>query len=81
MSIAIVLGFIWVLCATIVAFLPMKRQFAPGMVLLVAAPVLILWIGYEHGWIFALLGLLAFVSMFRRPLAYFGRKALGRSTG
>lgn len=66
------------LAATVTALLPMRMQFAPGITLLVAAPILLIWIGYEHGFWVALLGLLAFMSMFRRPLAYLAKRALGR---
>ena len=55
----------------------MRRQYAPGMVLLVAAPLLIGAIGHAYGWIFAVVALMAFLSMFRRPLMYFARKGLG----
>ncbi len=65
---ALVAGCLWVLVATGTALLPMRRQMAPGLVLLIAAPVLIVWIGITVGWWMSVLGLLAFLSMFRRPL-------------
>lgn len=77
MSLALICGCIWVIAAAGVATLPMRHQFAPGLVLLVAAPLLILWIGATHGWVWAALGLFAFLSMFRRPLFYLLRRALG----
>ncbi|SEW19825.1 Protein of unknown function [Aliiroseovarius sediminilitoris] len=78
MSAPLIAAALWVIAATAVAFLPMRRQFVPGLVLLVAAPFLILWIGANHGWLWAGLGLAAFLSMFRRPLWYLTRKASGR---
>ena len=42
-----------------------------------AGPVLLLWIGLAHGWLWVALGLFAFLSMFRRPLLYFARRGLG----
>ncbi|MBK6467336.1 MAG: DUF2484 family protein [Rhodobacter sp.] len=69
---------IWVLAATVTAFLPMRAQMLPGLALLAAAPVLIGWIGLSHGWLWALPAVLAFVSMFRNPLRYLIRRALGR---
>ncbi|MCK8483894.1 DUF2484 family protein [Aliiroseovarius sp. S2029] len=78
MSPALIAAALWVIAASAVAFLPMRRQFAPGFVLLAAAPVLIIWIGAVNGWIWSAIGLAAFISMFRRPLWYLGRKALGR---
>ncbi|NJM82859.1 MAG: DUF2484 family protein [Tabrizicola sp.] len=74
----VILGCLWVLASAVVAMLPMRRQMLPGVLLLVAAPVLLVWIGWDHGWIWSAAGLLAFVSMFRNPLRYFLRRALGR---
>lgn len=68
---------LWVIAATIVALLPMRIQYVPGIVLLLAAPVLIIWIGVEVAWWAAFLSLLAFVSMFRNPLRYLYRRARG----
>jgi hypothetical protein len=69
---------LWVLAAAAVAMLPMRRQMAPGLVLLILAPILLVWVGLVHGWVWLLVGLVAFVSMFRNPLIYFARRALGR---
>lgn len=77
MSTPLTLACIWVLAATAVALLPYRRQMVPGLALLIAAPVLIAWIGWVHGWIWSAVALLGFGSMFRRPLIYFGRRALG----
>ena len=76
----LVLGALWVLAAAATAVLPMRRQMIPGLALLIAAPVLLVWIGYAHGWLWLAFGLFAFVSMFRRPLRYFANRALGRPT-
>ena len=78
MSLSVILASLWALLATVTAFLPYRRQFAPGIVLLVTAPLLIVYLGYEHGVIVALIGLAGFFSMFRRPLGYLARRALGR---
>ena len=79
MSLSLIAGCIWVLLATIVAFLPMRQQYPPGMALLFASPVVLGWIAWEHGvWIFAA-GLFAFLSMFRNPLVYFLRRAYGKT--
>ena len=74
MSLSILMAALWVLVATGVAMLPMRWQFPPGIVLLLAAPVLIAFLGYEHGPVAAIAGLAAFVSMFRNPLRYYWRK-------
>ncbi len=79
MSLSVLLAFLWVVASAIVAMLPMRHQYAPGLPLLLVAPVLIIWIGYDHGWGFSVVGLLAFGSMFRHPLRYLTRKALGLS--
>lgn len=77
MSLPLIVGCFWVLAATIVAFLPFRAQFPPGILLLVAAPVLLGWIAWDHGVWVTLAGLFAFVSMFRNPLFYFLRRARG----
>ena len=71
-------GCLWVLALAIVALLPMQAQMLPGFALLLAAPVLLLWIGHVHGWLWLAIGLFAFVSMFRNPLRYILRRVLHR---
>ena len=78
MSSSLLAACLWALAATITAFLPMRRQFPPGIALLILAPVLIVWIGATHGIWLAALGLAGFVSMFRRPLAYYARRGWER---
>lgn len=70
---------LWALAATATAFLPMRRQMVPGIALLIAAPLLLVWIGIVHGALMAGLGTLAFLSMFRNPLIYLTRRAMGRA--
>jgi Protein of unknown function (DUF2484) len=78
MTAPLVIGCFWVLAAAATAMLPMKRQMVPGIALLIAAPILLVWIGWVHGWVWAVVGLLAFLSMFRNPLIYFARRAMGK---
>lgn len=78
MSLPLILGCLWVLASAIVAMLPMRAQMLPGVILLIAAPAILVWIAAEHGWIWLSVGLFAFVSMFRNPLRYFLRRALGK---
>ena len=74
MTLSMILGCLWVLAATMVALLPMRAQFPPGILLLIAAPILLAWIALDHGaWIFAG-GVFAFLSMFRNPLIYLARR-------
>ncbi len=77
MSLLAALAIVWVLAATLVAFLPMRRQYLPGSLLLLAAPVLIVALGWHYGWLVGLGALAAFVSMFRNPLLHFWRKWRG----
>lgn len=69
----------WVFAATGVAMLPMRHQYVPGVILLIAAPLLILWIGISVAWWAGVLALAAFLSMFRNPLRYFWAKARGQN--
>ncbi len=78
MSLSVVLCCLWAVAATITALLPYKRQFPPGIFLLVAAPFLIVFLGYQHGMIWAVLALAGFASMFRNPLIYLVHKAMGK---
>lgn len=66
---------IWVFLSVTVATLPLRMQYIPGAILLVAGPVLI---GFEVGVVFSLLGLAAFVSMFRNPLRFVLAKLRGK---
>ncbi|MEM9974017.1 MAG: DUF2484 family protein [Pseudomonadota bacterium] len=70
----------WVIASAAVAMLPMRHQYAPGLALLLLAPVLIVLIGREWGLFMGTAALLAFFSMYRHPLRYLARRALGRPT-
>ncbi|MCL6285384.1 DUF2484 family protein [Ruegeria sp. 2012CJ41-6] len=81
MGLSILLAVAWVCAATFVALLPMRWQYPLGGALMLAAPALIVLIGYQHGVLLALLALAAFVSMFRNPLRLVWRKLRGLETG
>lgn len=81
MSIALLSACLWALAATLVAFLPMRAQMAPGLALLLAAPGLQGWIALEHGSFSAVLALAALVSMFRKPLASLLRRGRAHLVG
>lgn len=68
MAPSLIAGFLWVLGAAATAMLPMRAQMGPGLLLLAAAPGLILWVGASVAWWAGALALLAAGSMFRRPL-------------
>ena len=74
----LVFSCLWVLAATVVAMLPMRYQYIPGIVLLLAAPVLIYLIGRDVALWAGIAATLAFVSIFRNPLRYFGKRAMGQ---
>ena len=74
MSASVIAAVTWVFAATVVAMLPMRRQFPPGIALLIAAPVLIVWLGLDFGWIASIGALAAFISMFRNPIRFYWRK-------
>jgi len=80
MTPSLLIACLWVVASAVVAMLPMRRQYRPGVVLFLAAPLIILWVGYDFGWLFIVLALFGFVSMFRHPLRYFYRKFLGLET-
>lgn len=78
MSPPLVLAALWVIAASVTAMLPMRLQIYPGIPLLLAVPVLLVWIGIAHGIWWVVAGLLAVGSMFRRPLHYLFLRLTGR---
>lgn len=69
---------IWVLTGAITAALPLRAQMVPGSLLLFTAVPLMIWIGAENGWHWAVVGLMAFLSMFRRPLLHLVARLRGK---
>ncbi|MEP1766361.1 MAG: DUF2484 family protein [Sulfitobacter sp.] len=67
----------WVFAGVGVSMLQIRQQFIPAGILMIAAPVLIVMAGMQFGWIYALLGGAAFVSMFRNPLRYLAARLRG----
>ena len=57
----------------------MKHQYVPGIMLLVLAPVLIIWLAFVYGLLVGAVALFAFVSMFRNPLIYIYRRLRGET--
>ena len=68
----------WAFASAVVAMLPMRWQYVPGVLLLLAAPVLIWMIAQTVGIWAAFAGLLAFGSMYRNPLRYFWKRLTGQ---
>jgi hypothetical protein len=77
---SLVAAALWVIAASATAMLPMRRQMIPGIALLATAPALVVWIGLAHGWAWVAVALLAFASLFRRPLGHLIRRARGLPT-
>lgn len=71
------LSIAWVFASAATAMLPIRRQFIPASILLLAALVLIIMAGMQYGWVYSLLGFAAFVSMFRNPLRYIAARLRG----
>ncbi|MGR3624136.1 DUF2484 family protein [Pseudophaeobacter sp.] len=65
---------LWVFATSFVAMLPVERHYLPGRILLLLAPVLLIWLGWEHGWGAVAFGLFAVASMYRRPIRYYWAK-------
>ncbi|QXT41262.1 DUF2484 family protein [Gymnodinialimonas ceratoperidinii] len=80
MSLALILACLWVLASAIVAMLPYRMQFPPGIALLILAFPLVGFVGYSHGWIWAAIIVFAVLSMYRNPLRYMCTRALRRET-
>ena len=79
MSLSLIIAAVWAIAATVVALLPMRFQYVPGVSLLIAAPFVIGFMAYENGLWIALIGVFGFASMFRNPLRYFWRKFRGQN--
>lgn len=54
----------WVLATVVVMRLPVHQRFLPGALLMVTAVPIILSIGFQVGWLMALLGLAAVASLY-----------------
>ena len=78
MSLALTLCCLWVVAAAGVAMLPMRLQYAPGLLLLILSVPLLGLVGLSHGWIWVAIVLLAVISMYRHPLTYFAKRLTGR---
>lgn len=81
MSLSLTLACLWVVIAAIIAMLPMRRQFVPGVLLLLCAPFLLIYLGYQHNPWVVLAASFAIISMFRRPLFFLARHLIRRLKG
>lgn len=80
MSSALLAACLWIVGASLTALLPLRQQVAPGLTLLIVAPVIVAWLSLAHGAWIAALAALAVAASFRRPLAHLVRRA-GRRAG
>ncbi len=71
----------WVFASALVALLPMRLQYGPGLALLLAAPVLIGMIWVQVAPWATLLACAGFFSMYRNPLRYFWSRLRARAKG
>lgn len=69
----------WVFSSAACAMLPMRHQYAPAVGLLIAAPILIVMIGFQVSPWAAIAAVLAFLSMFRNPLRYLWARLRGQN--
>ncbi len=81
MSLSLFLASLWVLAATLIALLPMRMQFIPGLTVLILALPMLAFVAVQHGIWLCLLGVLAVLSMFRRPLIYYVGRLRGGNLG
>ena len=70
---------IWVFASAACAMFPMRYQYVPAVILLIAAPVLILLIGIQVSACIAIAAIVAFIAMFRNPLRYLWAKIRGQN--
>jgi hypothetical protein len=81
MPLSLILACLWVLAAAIVAMLPMRFQYVPGLALLILSVPLAVFVGVEVGWVWVALVVFAVLSMFRRPLMALVRHLRRRFAG
>jgi len=81
LSQSLILACLWVIAGAIIAMLPLRRQFAPGALLLFCAPFLLGYLGYQHNPWVVLAASIAVISMFRRPLFYLAKRLIARLKG
>lgn len=74
----VVIACVWVLACCVIAMLPIRRQIVPGVMLMMAGPVLVWVLIDQMGWLFGAIALFAFLSMFRNHMIYMARRAMGQ---
>jgi heme A synthase len=81
MPISLILACVWVLATAVVAMLPMRMQYAPGITLLILSVPLAIYVGVQVGWIWVALVVFAVLSMFRNPFVALYRYLRRRLAG
>ena len=75
MSPSLVLAFLWIVLANVIAMLPSRRNHWPAAYGLIAIGVPLLgWVTYQNGPFVGLLALVAGASILRWPLIYLSRR-------
>jgi len=70
---------IWVFYSVACAILPMRLQNIPAVILLIAAPIMTVWIGIQLNVWVSIVAVFAFGSMFRNPLRNLWAKLRGQN--
>lgn len=70
---------IWVFYSVAFAMLPMLLQYIPAAILLIAAPIMTLWLGIQLNVWVSIVAVFAFGSMFRNLLRYLWEKLRGQN--
>lgn len=84
MSVALLLGFVWLIAANVIAMFPSRDQHWRAAYVLIALGIpLIGWVTYETGPVWGLVMLAAGVSVLRWPVIYLWRwiKRRGQQPG
>ena len=72
---------LWVLAVSVVGMMPRRFHKPAGFPLMFLFFPLLVWVGYEMGWIWAVVLLFAGLSIFRYPAKYYGLLLWRRITG
>ena len=74
MSLALILFFVWIVSANLIALLPTRDHHWRAAYFLIAIGVpLLAWVTWENGWVIGLICLIAAASILRWPVIYLAR--------
>jgi len=75
------LGCIWIVLVSIVALVPFPQHKPYAQLLIILFPALLIMVGIEWGWLYALVFFVAALSIYRYPARYLVRQAIKRIRG